>query len=111
MGSSRDDLGGFPKEVRLVIGYGLLLAQQGDKHPAAKPLKGLGGSGVVEMIDDFDGGTYRAVYTVKFEGRVYVLHAFQKKSKRGVETPKSDLDLIKLRLRWAEEDFKQGARG
>lgn len=94
VGSSRDDLRAFPQEVRSVIAYALLLAQNGDKHDA-KPLQGFGGAGVLEMIDDYDGNTYRAVYTVKFESAVYVLHAFQKKSHKGIATPKSDIDLIK----------------
>jgi len=85
------------------MAYALLLAENGEKHPDAKPLHGFGGAGVVEMVDDWDGSTYRAVYTVKFESAVYVLHAFQKKSHKGIATPKSDLDLIKIRLKQAEE--------
>lgn len=77
------------------------------KAPWAKPLKGYGGSGVVEIVDDHDGDTYRAVYTVRFAGVVYVLHAFQKKSKSGIATPKRDLALIDTRLRRAEEDYRQ----
>ena len=88
------------------MGTALNSAQLGGKHPAAKPMKGFHGAGVLEIVDDFDGDTYRAVYTVKFEDIVYVLHAFQKKSKKGVETPKSDLDLIKLRYKFAEEAYK-----
>jgi phage-related protein len=88
------------------MGYALLLAENGDKHPDAKPLQGFGGAGVVEITDDYDGNTYRAVYTVKFESAVYVLHAFQKKSHKGIATPKSDLDLIKMRLKQAEEDHR-----
>ncbi len=88
------------------MAYALFLAEKGDKHPDAKPLQGFGGAGVVEMIEDHDGSTYRAVYTVKFEGAVYVLHAFQKKSHKGIATPKSDMDLIKLRLRQAGDDYR-----
>lgn len=88
------------------MGTALNSAQLGGKHPAAKPMKGFHGAGVLEIVDDFDGDTYRAVYTVKFEDIVYVLHAFQKKSKKGVETPKSDLDLMKLRYKLAEEAYK-----
>lgn len=88
------------------MAYALLLAENGDKHPDAKPLQGFGGAGVLEMIDDYDGNTYRAVYTVKFESAVYVLHAFQKKSHKGIATPKSDIDLIKIRLKQAEEDHR-----
>jgi len=106
MGSSRDDLRAFPKEVRIVIGFALYSAQLGGKHPAAKPLKHMGSAGVLEVVDDFDGNTYRAVYTVRFAEAVYVLHAFQKKSKTGGATPKSDMDLMKQRLRDAQEDFK-----
>lgn len=94
------------RKLRPVIGFALHTAQLGGKHPAAKVMKGFGGSGVVEIVDDFEDGTYRAVYTVRFSDIVYVLHAFQKKSKKGIATPKSDLDLIKLRLRYAEEDYR-----
>ena len=89
------------------IGYALYFAQLGDKHPAAKVLKGFGGAGVLEVVEDHDGDTYRAVYTVKFAGAVYVLHAFQKKSKTGIKTPKPVLDLIKERLKLAEKDHEQ----
>ena len=102
IGSSRKDLRGFPDEVKDVFGYALYLAQDGGKHPAAKPLKGFGGAGVLEVVEDFHGDTFRAVYTVRFEQRVYVLHAFQKKSKRGSETPQPEIELIKKRLQSAE---------
>lgn len=81
-------------------------AQLGDEHPAAKALKGFGGRSVLEIVDDFDGDTYRAVYTVKFAGVVYVLHAFQKKSKKGTATPQRDIDLIKARLKRAEDHHR-----
>jgi phage-related protein len=97
IGSSREDLRRFPKEVRIVIGTALNTAQLGGKHPSAKPLKGFGGAGVLEIVDDFDGETYRAVYTVKFADIVYVLHAFQKKSRKGIETPKAEIDLVRRR--------------
>ena len=87
------------------MGVALNHAQLGGKHPAAKPLKGFGNAGVVEIVDDFDGNTYRAVYTVRFKDVVYVLHAFQKKSKKGIATPKSDIDLIKVRLKFAQQDY------
>ena len=77
--------------------------QYGDTPPSAKPLRGFGGAGVLEVIEDEDGNAYRAVYTVRFKERVYVLHAFQKKSKRGIATPKAEVDLIKTRLNWATE--------
>ncbi len=81
-------------------------AQHGGEHPSAKALKGFGGRGVLEIVDDFEGNTYRGVYTVKFAEVVYVLHAFQKKSKRGIATPKHDIDLIRSRLQRAEEHFR-----
>lgn len=109
VGSSRRDLRAFPEEVKDVMGYALHLAQSGRKHDAAKPLAGFGGAGVLEVVDDHDGDTYRAVYTVRFADRVYVLHAFQKKSKRGIKTPQADLDLIRSRLKLAEADH--AARG
>ena len=85
------------------MGYALYLAQIGDKHPSAKPLKGYVGAGVLEIVDNYDGDTYRTVYKVKLAGVVYVLHAFQKKSKKGIATPKKDIDLIKKRLKLAIE--------
>ncbi len=105
--SSRSDLRDFPEPVRLRVGGALWEAQKGGKAPWAKPLKGYSGAGVVEIVDDHDGDTYRAVYTVRFKGVVYVLHAFQKKSKSGIATPKTDLALIETRLRRAEEDYRQ----
>jgi len=89
------------------MGYALHFAQHGDKHPAAKPLKGFGGAGVLEIIEDHDGDTYRAMYTVRFAGAVYVLHAFRKKAKKGIATPKRDMDLVKARLKRAREHFRQ----
>ncbi|SRR6266851_9891969 len=103
--SSLKDLCGFPPEARRAVGYALYFAQMGDKHPSAKPLKGFGGAGVLEIVEDYDGNTFRVVYTVKFSEAVYVLHAFQKKSKKGVRTPKQKMDLIKDRLRRAGQDY------
>ena len=103
---AREDLRRFPQAVREVVGYALYLAQMGDKHPSAKPLRGFGGAGVLEIVDDYDGDTYRAVYTVRFKDRIYVLHAFQKKSKKGIATPKPDVALIKERLRLAAKDYE-----
>jgi len=97
----------FPAEVQRHIGYALHFAQMGDKHPSAKPLQGFGSAGVLEIVEDHDGDTYRAVYTVRFAEVVYVLHAFQKKSKRGIRTPKREIDLIKARLQRAEDDYRQ----
>src|SRR3989304_10468079 len=107
VGSSRDDLRGFPEAVRNRVGGALWEAQLGRKAPYAKPLKGFGGAGVLEVVDDFAGDTYRAVYTVRFAGVVYVLHAFQKKSKRGIGTPRQEMGLIEKRLQRAREDYKQ----
>ncbi|MGO8757536.1 MAG: type II toxin-antitoxin system RelE/ParE family toxin [Terracidiphilus sp.] len=98
LGSSRRDLRTFPREVRREMGVALYAAQQGETDPAAKPLKGFGGASVLEIVAQDQGGTWRAVYTVRYSEAVYVLHAFQKKSKRGIATPKQDLDLIKQRL-------------
>lgn len=103
VGSSLEDLQAFPDEVKRVMGYALYLAQMGGKHPDAKPLKGFGGAGVLEIVDDFAGDTYRVVYTVQVPDAICVLHAFQKKAKRGIATPKSDIELIRARLRRAQE--------
>ena len=106
IGSSQRDIREFPDEVKDDIGYALFEVQKGGKPASAKPLKGFGGAGVLEIIENFDGDTYRAVYTVKFQKVVYVLHCFQKKSKHGIKTPQHDIDLIKQRLKIAEEDYK-----
>ncbi len=87
------------------VGVALRAAQEGSKAPYAKPLKGFGDAGVLEIVDDFDGDTYRAVYTVRFAGFVFVLHAFQKKSKSGIATPKNEIDKVKQRLKRAMEDY------
>jgi len=107
VGSSKEDLSGFPEDVRRRVGGALWDAQLGRKAPYAKPLKGFGGAAVLEVVDDFDGNTYRAVYTVGFARVVYVLHAFQKKSKRGAATPKVELGLIDQCFKRAREDYKQ----
>jgi phage-related protein len=106
IGSAKDDLLDLPKDVQNEIGYALFLAQMGDKHDDAKPLKGFKGAGVLEIVDNFDGNTYRAVYTVNFESAVYVLHVFQKKSKSGIATPQQDIDLIERRLKVAQEHHR-----
>lgn len=111
IGSSRKSLKSFPAEVKDVIGYALYQAQVGRKAPSAKPLAGFGGAGVVEIVEDYQTDTYRAVYTVRFSDAVYVLHAFQKKSKKGIATPKTDLALIRQRLKFAEEDHKRRKAG
>lgn len=100
--SAYKDLMALPPDVRRRFGYALALAQMGDQDDAAKVLKGFGGAGVLEVIEDDVGGTYRAVYTVKFAEAVFVLHCFQKKSKRGIATPKMDMDIIRARLKVAE---------
>jgi phage-related protein len=105
--SSKEDLRALPRTVQRAIGRTLRLAQLGGKHEAAKPLKGFKGAGVLEIVEDHDGDTYRAVYTVRFADAVYVLHVFQKKSKRGIATPKHVIDLIKARLRTAERDHRE----
>jgi phage-related protein len=100
--SSQEDLRAFPEDVRYVMGLALYEAQRGGKHPAAKSLKGFKGSGVLEIVDDHDGDTYRVVYTLRLEDSIYVLHAFQKKSKKGIATAQHDVDLIAKRLALAE---------
>ena len=107
IGSSKKDLGALPLEVRKFFGHALDFAQRGDKHDAAKVLKGFGGAGVLELVEDDMDGTYRAVYTVKFAEAVFVLHCFSKKSKRGIETPKEDIDIIRARLKVAEAIAKE----
>jgi phage-related protein len=102
VGSSRKDLREFPEPVQDHMGYALYVAQQGGKHRDAKTLTGFAGAGVVEIVKDYRGDTFRAVYTLRYQGAVYVLHAFQKKSKTGRETPRRDVELIKQRLREAE---------
>lgn len=100
--SSKKDLVSMPSDVVDVFGFALHMAQHGGKHPQAKPLKGFGSAGVLEIVEDDDGSTYRAVYTVRFGNAVYVLHCFQKKSHKGIETPKQDMDLIRDRLKSAQ---------
>ncbi len=107
MGSSYKDLMALPSGVRRHFGFALSLAQAGDKHDAAKVLKGFGGAGVLEVVEYDVGGTYRAVYTVKFAEAVFVLHCFQKKSKRGIATPKEDMDIVLARLKMAEVFAKE----
>ena len=103
IGSSKEDLLKLPSTVQDVFGYGLYLAQTGKKHPGAKPLKGFGNASVLEIVEDYRSGTYRAIYTVRFEEAVYMLHVFQKKATHGIATPKHELDLIEQRLKRALE--------
>lgn len=107
VGNSKEDLRKFPDEVRRRVGSALWDAQLGRKAPYVKPMRGFAGASVLEIVDDFDGDTYRAVYTVRFAGAVYVLHAFEKKSKRGIATPRFELVLIEQRLKRAKEDYAQ----
>lgn len=107
VGSSKGDLEAFPPPVRREAGYALYLAQIGMKALKAKPLRGFGGASVLEVVSDHDGNTFRAVYTVKFADAVFVLHAFQKKSNKGIATSQADIDLIKRRLKLAAEHYEQ----
>lgn len=110
LGSSLDDLREFPEEPRREVGFALREAQNGGKHPDAKPLKGFHWASVLEILEDYDTDTYRAVYTVKFEEAIYVLHCFQKKSKSGISTPRQDMDLIETRLKQAEKEHREWQR-
>ena len=103
--SSKRDFSAFPPEVQDNFGFELFLLQTGQHPPSAKPLRGLGGT--VELVDEFAGDAYRAVYTVHFDEAVYVLHAFKKKSKHGIKTPPADINLIRRRLKAAEQDHAQ----
>lgn len=107
IGGCKKDLMSLPVTVRRFFGHALDFAQRGDQHRATKVLKGFGGAGVLEIVDDDVGGTYRAVYTVKFEEAVFVLHCFQKKSKSGIATPKDDMNIIRSRLKIAETLAKE----
>ncbi len=100
MGTSREDLRGFPPDVRRDIGQAFYAAQQGSTDPAAKPR-------AWEIVDRHETNTYRAVYTVQFAGRIYVLHAFQKKSTKGIATPQKDIDLVRQRLAAAERHYRE----
>ena len=105
--SSRRDIRRFPKPVRTTFGQALYDAQTGEKHPDAKPLKGFGGAGVLEIVEDDNGSTYRAVYTVRFVNVVYVLHVFQKKSKSGSKTPPEEIDKVQHRLLEAKAHYAE----
>lgn len=107
IGGSKRDLLAFPPEAVRDVGHALYLAQCGDKSVKSKPLKGFGGATVLEIVENHDGDTYRAVYTVRFEDAVYVLHCFQKKSRSGITTPAQEIEMVKARLRTAEEEHKR----
>lgn len=109
--SSRGDLRKFPKQARVKVGYALYFAEMGGKHESAKPLKGFGGASVLEIRLDSQGNTFRAVYTVSFADVVYVLHVFQKKSKKGIATPKHDIELVRQRLKTAELEYRKEFAG
>jgi phage-related protein len=106
VGSSKRDLSRFPEAVKDRMGTALSVAQFGGRHPSAKLWKGQG-PGVLEVVEDYDRGTYRAVYAVRFEGAVYVLHAFQKKSPKGIKTSRPDIALVRERLKMAERDHEE----
>jgi phage-related protein len=108
--SSKKDLMQFPQDVCCEVGHALYLAQLGEKHFHVKPLKRFGGAGVLEIVEDDDGNTYRVIYTVKFAGALYVLHAFQKKSKSGIATPYQEIELVKARLKYAEEHYEKNKK-
>jgi phage-related protein len=107
MGSSRETLRAFPNEVRRDIGQALYAAQQGETDPAAKAMKGFGGTRVMEIVDRHATGAYRAVYTAHFAGRIYVLHAFQTKSTKGIATPPKDIDIIRQRCAAAQRHYEE----
>ncbi len=102
VGPTQDEVRAFPDAARKLVGFALYRAQGGEMHPNAKPLKGFGGAGVLEVVADSDGDTYRTIYTVRLATAVYVLHAFQKKSTYGIATSQRDMDLVRSRLAWAQ---------
>jgi phage-related protein len=102
VGPTQEAVRGFPDAVRKVVGFALFRAQEGGRHPNAKPLKGFGGAGVLELVADHEGDTYRAVYTVRLATAIYVLHAFQKKSTHGIGMAQHEAALIRQRLAWAQ---------
>ena len=110
VGTSKKEIQSFPDDVKHDMGMALKDAQYGEKPLSAKPLKGFKGAGTLEIVEDHDGDTYRAMYTVKFKGVVYVLHVFKKKSKKGIATPKNDIDLVKERLKQAEEHYNENSK-
>ena len=107
VGSSKKDLLALPRSIQGFFGYALYFAQIGNHHADAKPMKGFGGAGVLEVVEDDEAGTYRSVYTVRFDEAVFVLHCFQKKSKSGIATPKRDMDIIQARLKMAQAMAKE----
>jgi phage-related protein len=110
VGSSRRDLRAFPRDVQRDVGQALFAAQCGEEYPSVKALKGFGGRAVLEIVAPYATDAYRAIYTVRFAGVIYVLHAFQKKSTKGIATPQREIDLIRRRLADAERHFKERQR-
>jgi phage-related protein len=110
VGASRRDFRAFPELVKSEMGYALFMAQLGGRHSKGKMLKGFGGGAVIEVVEDHDGDTFRTVYTVRFASAIYVLHAFQKKSKKGIATPQTDMRLIDQRLREAQRLHEEGSK-
>jgi phage-related protein len=107
IGTSLRDLRSFPRAVRSDIGQALFTAQEGETDPSAKPLKGFGGASVLEIVASHHGNAWRAVYTVRFQNAIYVLHVFQKKSTKGIATPAREIELIRQRLAAAERDYRE----
>jgi phage-related protein len=107
IGSSKRDLEALPCAVEDTFGYAIYLAQTGRMHCQAKALKGFGSAGVLEVVEDWNRNAYRAIYTVRFSAAIFVLHVFRKKAKSGIETPKSDIDVIRKRLKAAEDVAKE----
>lgn len=107
IGPSLRDLRSFPRAVRIDIGHALFTAQEGKTDPAAKPLKGFGGASVLEIVASHHRNAWRAVYTVRFQDAIYVLHVFQKKSTKGIATPAREIELVKKRLAEAERDYRE----
>jgi phage-related protein len=110
VGPSKKDLKVFPDSVQDSFGFALWLAQTGLKPLDAKPLKGFKGASVLEVVEDYRGNTYRAVYTVRFAKAVYMLHAFQKKAKKGIKTPKQEMERIEQRLKLAEQHYEEWSK-
>ena len=111
IGSSYRDFRAFPDPVQDMMGFALYLAQVGQMHGSAKPLKGFGGAGVLEIVEDHQGDAWRAVYTVRFDTAIYVLHAFQKKARKGIKTPPEEIERVRQRLRVAEQEHAARERG
>jgi phage-related protein len=109
IGSSRKDLTTFPRPVQRHVGQALYAAQYGEEYPSVKALRGFGGRAVLEIVAPHEGDTFRAVYTIHFHEAIYVLHAFQKKSKKGISTPQKEIDLVKKRFAAAARDYREKA--